>query len=177
MFNALRQGLGSGVTLVVPTQTADNSFTSRAYRQATAGLVRRANHSHRAAMPGFDLHTTPAAGVGALAEYVRRQQGAIRSNHPQCSFAALGPDAAPLMERHHLDCHLGEESPLGALYDADASILLLGVGYASCTAFHLPSTDAPGTDRFRSSAASCGTTAAVKSSGSPPFDRTTPTSS
>jgi aminoglycoside 3-N-acetyltransferase len=38
---------------------------------------------------------------------------------------------------HDLNCHLGERSPLRWLYDADAAILLLGVGYAACTAFHL----------------------------------------
>jgi aminoglycoside 3-N-acetyltransferase len=41
------------------------------------------------------------------------------------------------MAGHQVDCHLGEDSPLGKLYDADASVLLLGVGYESCTALHL----------------------------------------
>jgi aminoglycoside 3-N-acetyltransferase len=41
------------------------------------------------------------------------------------------------MRVHRLESHLGEESPLGALYAADATILLLGVGFSVCTAFHL----------------------------------------
>ncbi|MEU8299047.1 AAC(3) family N-acetyltransferase [Micromonospora sp. NPDC048909] len=75
--------------------------------------------------------------MGVLAEHVRRQPGAVRSGHPQTSFAALGPAAARLTAVHDLDCHLGERSPLGALYAADALVLLLGVDYAACTAFHL----------------------------------------
>jgi aminoglycoside 3-N-acetyltransferase len=75
--------------------------------------------------------------MGAFAEYVRTQPGAQRSAHPQSSFAALGPRAASAKSRHDLDCHLGERSPLGWLYDAGAAIALIGVGYSACTAFHL----------------------------------------
>jgi aminoglycoside N3'-acetyltransferase len=42
-------------------------------------------------------------------------------------------------------CHLGERSPLGWLYAADAAILLLGVGYDACTAFHLAEYRRPST--------------------------------
>jgi aminoglycoside 3-N-acetyltransferase len=41
------------------------------------------------------------------------------------------------MAVHDLDCHLGERSPLAALYWADAYLLLLGVGFESCTGLHL----------------------------------------
>jgi aminoglycoside 3-N-acetyltransferase len=75
--------------------------------------------------------------MGILAEHVRRDPTAVRSTHPQTSFAALGPAAAQLMRVHDLDCHLGERSPLGALYRAGATVLLLGVDYRACTAFHL----------------------------------------
>jgi len=75
--------------------------------------------------------------MGRLAEEIRTSPGAIRSVHPQTSFAALGPLAGPLMSGHRLDCHLGEFSPLARLYDVNARILLLGVGYDACTAFHL----------------------------------------
>ena len=61
----------------------------------------------------------------------------MRSAHPQTSFAALGPKARELMNDHAVDCHLGECSPLGRLYEEGAWILLLGVGYATCSAFHL----------------------------------------
>ncbi|MGN9777996.1 aminoglycoside N(3)-acetyltransferase [Micromonospora sp. H33] len=137
LSTALREVLGAAGTVVVPTQTAGNSITSPAFRAATAGLTAREAAEMEARIPPFDPDRSPSQGMGALAEYVRRQPGAMRSRHPQTSFAALGPAAATLTTVHDLDCHLGERSPLGALYAADAHVLLLGVDYAVCTAFHL----------------------------------------
>jgi aminoglycoside 3-N-acetyltransferase len=124
-------------TLVVPTQTTLNSLTSRAFLAATAGLSAQERARFVAAMPGFDPASTPSTGMGAFAEYLRTRPSAVRSNHPQVSFAALGPRARACTSAHDLDCLLGDRSPLGWLYAADAAILLLGVGYSACTAFHL----------------------------------------
>jgi aminoglycoside 3-N-acetyltransferase len=88
-------------------------------------------------MPGFDPARTPSFGVGVIPERVRTWPGAARSGHPQTSFAALGPRAEWFVERHDLDSQLGEASPLGRLEQADAWILLVGVGFERCTAFHL----------------------------------------
>lgn len=137
LLGALLSILGTEGTLVVPAQTAGNSNTSPRYLAATAGLSPDEAAAFETTIPGFDPATSPVEGMGSLAERVRRQPGAVRSGHPQTSFAALGPRAAALTAVHDLDCHLGERSPLGALYAADAKILLLGVGYAVCTAFHL----------------------------------------
>jgi aminoglycoside 3-N-acetyltransferase len=137
LLNAIQDVVGPASTLVVPTQTAWNSLSSRAFHAATAGLDPEGCARFIAAMPGFDPANTPAFGMGAFAEYVRTRPAARRSAHPQTSFAALGPAAAAAMAVHDLDCHLGERSPLRWLYDADAAILLIGVGYAACTAFHL----------------------------------------
>ena len=134
---ALRGVLGAAGTLVVPTGTADNSDTSRAYLARIKGMTASEVARYRAAMPPFDRDRTPSTGTGRIAEEVRMTPGAIRSAHPQTSFAALGPGAHWLMDGHALDCHLGEASPLGRLYEADARILLLGVGYEACTALHL----------------------------------------
>jgi aminoglycoside 3-N-acetyltransferase len=136
LLDAIRDVAGPA-TLVVPAQTAWNSLTSRAFRAATAGLDPDGYARYVAAMPGFDPASTPSAGMGEFAEYVRTRPGAFRSAHPQSSFAALGSEAAACMSVHDLDCHLGERSPLRWLYDASAAILLLGVGYSACTAFHL----------------------------------------
>ena len=48
-----------------------------------------------------------------------------------------GHEARDLAEDHRRNCHLGEHSPLGKLYQMGAYVLLLGVGYERCTAFHL----------------------------------------
>ena len=137
LLGAIQDVAGPAATLVVPAQTAWNSLTSRAFRAATAGLDPDGYARYVAAMPGFDPANTPSAGMGAFAEYVRTRPEARRSTHPQSSFAALGPSAAAAMAVHDLDCHLGERSPLRWLYDAGAAILLIGVGYSACTAFHL----------------------------------------
>ncbi|WP_328424781.1 MULTISPECIES: AAC(3) family N-acetyltransferase [unclassified Micromonospora] len=137
LAGALRDVLGPAGTLLVPTQTAGNSTTSRTYLAATAGMDAAQLARYEAALPGWDGRTTPSQRMGALAEFVRCAPGAVRSDHPQTSFAALGPRARQLTDRHDLDCHLGERSPMGALCAADGQILLLGVGYEACSALHL----------------------------------------
>lgn len=144
---ALRRAVGPRGTVVVPAFTPENSDTSPHYRERVRGLGPEAVEAVRASMPPYDPALTPAPSMGALAETVRTAAGARRSAHPQTSFAALGPGAARLLDRHRADCHLGEDSPLARLYEADARILLLGTGYATCTAFHLGEYRRPGPPR------------------------------
>lgn len=134
---AMRDAVGPEGTLTVPTGTAGNSDTSRLYLERTADLTAEQISHYQAAMPPFDLATTPSDGMGRIAERLRTTPGAVRSAHPQSSFAALGPMAHKLMDGHAVDCHLGESSPLARMYEIGAWILLLGVGYPACSAFHL----------------------------------------
>jgi aminoglycoside 3-N-acetyltransferase len=134
---ALRDAVGDSGNIVVPASTEANSLTSRAHRARIARLSAAEAKNYRDAMPAFDPASTPG-GAGAIAEAVRTAKGAFRSEHPQSSFAAIGPLAWDLMANHSLDCHLGEDSPLGHLYKLDRTfVLLLGVGYKACTALHL----------------------------------------
>lgn len=134
VVHALLDVLGPTGTLVVPTHTANNRDPSRwtnpAIPEAWWPVIREN-------MPGFDSARTPSFGVGVIPERVRTWPGAVRSGHPQTSFAALGADAEWIVERHDLDSQLGERSPLGRLEQAEAWILLLGVDFDRCTAFHL----------------------------------------
>ncbi|MEU0128414.1 AAC(3) family N-acetyltransferase [Streptomyces sp. NPDC006289] len=134
---ALRGALGPGGTLVVPAFTPENSDTSRSYLDRVRGLSDEACAAVRAAMPPFSPGGSPAPAMGALAETVRLTPGALRSAHPQTSFAAVGPAAEKLLTGHRQDCHLGEGSPLARLYETDAQVLLLGTGFDTCSAFHL----------------------------------------
>ena len=137
LLQAIADVTGPAATIVVSAQTPWTSRTSRAFRAATTGRDQKGIDDYVASLPVFDRESTPSYGVGKFAEYVRTHAEAKRSGHPQTSFAALGPGAAAIASGHDPECHLGERSPLRWLYDADAAILLLGVGYAVCSAFHL----------------------------------------
>lgn len=135
--DALLTALGADGTLVVPAFTTENSDTSTAHLRLVAGMTPTQAAAFRATMPAFDPAMTPCTAMGRLAESVRTAGGAVRSAHPQTSFAALGRRAGELLSAHPLSSHLGEESPLGALYRAGARVLMINVGFSVCTAFHL----------------------------------------
>lgn len=134
VVTALLDVLGEAGTLVVPAQSADNSDPA-GWRNPPVPESWWAEI--RASMPPYDPRTTPATGVGVIPEAVRTWPGAVRSAHPQTSFAAIGARAAEVVAEHALDSQLGERSPLARLAELDARVLLLGVGFDSCTAFHL----------------------------------------
>lgn len=148
---AIADVIGPSASVVVPTHTANNSTTSNVHRDATRRLSDTARTEFEAAMAGFDPLTTASFGMGELAEYLRRRPDAVRSRHPQTSFAAVGGTARRLVAVHDLTSHLGPRSPIGALYAADATILLAGVGYDACTALHLAEyrLERPPTQRYR----------------------------
>ncbi|HUT80742.1 MAG TPA: AAC(3) family N-acetyltransferase [Candidatus Bathyarchaeia archaeon] len=80
---------------------------------------------------------TPTRGMGRIPEIFRQYKGVLRSNHPIASFAAWGKYARKITEEHDLVEEFGMKTPLGKLYDLDAKILLLGVGYENNTSLHL----------------------------------------
>ncbi|WP_329566675.1 aminoglycoside N(3)-acetyltransferase [Kitasatospora sp. NBC_01266] len=147
---ALRSALGPGGTLLAFTGTPENSDTSRLDAVATRGLDRAALAAYRRAMPPFDPLTTPSSpSMGRLSEELRTAPGALRSAHPQTSFAALGPMSGALIADHPLDCHLGERSPIGRLYKAGGQVLMLGASMDRCTVLHLAQYRVPGAPRKR----------------------------
>lgn len=134
VVRGLLGALGPDGTLVVPAQSADLSDPAV---WSKPPVPPQWWDTIRATMPAYDPLTTPTRGVGVVPETVRTWPGALRSAHPQTSFAAVGPNAGRVVEGHASDCRLGERSPLARLESLGARVLLLGAGYDSCTAFHL----------------------------------------
>ena len=134
VIQALLEAVGPAGTLVMPAHSPD--LTDPANWEAPP--VPQAWHDTiRQTMPAYDARYTPTRGMGRVAELFRTWPGAVRSNHPSTSFAALGPLAPEITSQHELTAPLGMASPLGALYERDAKVLLLGVDFDKCTALHL----------------------------------------
>jgi aminoglycoside 3-N-acetyltransferase len=134
VVQALLDAVGPEGTVVVPAQTGDNSDPAGWSRPPVPEDWWQTIRAHT---PGFDPRVTPTRGMGAIPEVLRTWPGAVRSAHPQTSFAAVGPRAGEIVAVHDLDSQCGDRSPLGALERLGARVLLLGADFQSCTAFHL----------------------------------------
>ena len=74
----------------------------------------------------FDLEQTPSFNVGVLSEFVRRQEGALRSCHPFVSYTAIGAKAERIT-RNVSRCAYGVESPMARMLECDTFTLNIGV--------------------------------------------------
>ena len=150
VVQALLDAVGPDGTVVVPTQTGDNSDPSGWSRPPVPEEWWEPIRAH---LPAYEPAITPSRGMGAVAETVRTWPGALRSPHPASSFSALGHLAADVTRDHGLDDSLGDRSPLGVLERGGGRVLLLGVGYSSATALHLAEYRVPGAKRVAESGA------------------------
>lgn len=137
VISALMAAAGSEGTIVMPAHSGDWSDPMEWGNPPVPEEWFQAIYE---SMPAFDRRITPTRGVGRIPELFRTNPSAIRSDHPQVSFSAAGRNATDIVIEHPLSPSLGMDSPLGRMYSLDAKVLLLGVGYSSCTSFHLAET-------------------------------------
>ncbi len=134
VIDALLEVIGYEGTIVVSMQSGDNSEPG--YWQYPPVAIRffdviRKSH------PSFHTTHSDVHRMGAISKSIRHREGSVTTSHPAVAFSAIGKYARFICRHHPLDFPLSKESPLGACYDLKAHILLLGVDYDSCTAFHL----------------------------------------
>ncbi|MEM6945014.1 MAG: AAC(3) family N-acetyltransferase [Pseudomonadota bacterium] len=90
---------------------------------------------------GFDPTYSSCHHLGALAETFRSWPGVVRSRHPVHSLTALGPGARDIVAHHPRDWAFGLEGPFGQLLETGrAKVLMLGSGWARCSALHTAET-------------------------------------
>jgi aminoglycoside 3-N-acetyltransferase len=111
VYEALRRAIGEDGTLIVPTYTP-------ALEPDTL----------------FDPASTSSQGVGLLSEHVRMLPGAIRSQCPMHSHAAMGPDAQCLLTPSgHFS--IGPGSDFELLLERGYFLLLLGCSFKEGASF------------------------------------------
>ena len=134
VIEALIEAVGPGGTIMMPAQSWKNLDPETGVHGDVPPeywpLIREN-------WPAYDKALTPTNTMGAVAEMFRQWPGALRSDHPARSVAALGRYAAYLTEGHDLSDIFGDGSPLGRLYALDGAVLLIGVGYDKNTSLHL----------------------------------------
>lgn len=134
VIQALMDVVGSEGTILMPTQTVDNSDPSHwenpPVPEAWWEIIRQN-------MPAFSPEYTPTRSMGRIVETFRTYPGVKRSNHPTYSFAAWGKHADYILSEQPLEEGFGERSPLAKIFELEGDILLLGVGHDSNTSLHL----------------------------------------
>ncbi|SPT51645.1 MULTISPECIES: aminoglycoside 3-N-acetyltransferase [Actinomadura] len=131
VINALRDAVGERGTLMVTCGWNDAPPYDFVEWPPEWQDALRAEH------PAYDpLLSEADHSNGRLPEALRRWPGAVRSRHPDVSFAALGPQAHALMDDHPWDDPHGLDSPLARLTDMGGRVLMLGAPLDTITLLH-----------------------------------------
>ncbi len=133
VVQALMDAVGEEGTIIMPTQTGDNSDPSEWQNPPVPEewwpIIREET-------PAYDPQFTPTRGMGKIVEAFRAFSGVQRSLHPTYSFAAWGKHAKYIVSEQPLEEGFGHQSPLAKIYELDGYVLLLGVQHDSNTSLH-----------------------------------------
>lgn len=131
---ALQRTVTESGTVVLPTFCGQNSDPAVWEQPPVPESWIDTVCEHR---PAYRPEVTPSHSVGSVPEVFRQYPDAVRSRHPIYPFAAWGADAVEITADHSYDDGLGDGSPLAALYDRNARVLLLGTDHSTSTSLHL----------------------------------------
>lgn len=134
VIQALMDVVTKDGTIIMPSQSTDLSDPSE---WQYPPVPEEWWQEIRDTMPAFHPAYTPVRGMGKIVEVFRHFPDVSRSSHPAYSFVAWGKNKSVILTEHSLTFGLGEQSPLARLYELDAVVLFIGVGYNTNTCFHL----------------------------------------
>ena len=143
VVRALLDALGARGTLMAYT-----SWEEHAYHPGERPAAHR--RAYAAEPPAFDPAVSEAVrGHGRVPERIRTWPGALRSDHPEASVAALGPLADRLTRDHPAHDSYGPDSPFARLVAEDGQVLMLGAPLDTVTLLHHAEAIAAVDDRRR----------------------------
>ncbi len=131
---ALQEAVGENGNIVMPAQTGQLTDPAKWENPPVPESWWKII---RAETPPFDPFVTPTRGMGVIAETFRSMPDVSRSFHPYHSFCAWGKDKRWIVHNQPLAESLGDDSPLGKLYQLSAKIILFGVENNNNTSLHL----------------------------------------
>ncbi len=134
IVDALMEVITDGGTILMPTQTTDNTDPSSWVNPPALPSIWE---DLRENMPAYHPEQSDLTEMGAIAENFRHRSGVMFSNHPNTSFAAWGRYARLLCNRQSLHFPLAEESPVARLYELKGHVLMLGTDFTTVTGLHL----------------------------------------
>lgn len=135
LIEALLEAVGDQGLIGMPGFSRD-AYDPTSFIDSNLSLQDR--HRIRSQVPGFDPERSNVRQNGAVPEAFRSWPGIVRSNHPTSSVLLLGRDAQGYAAKHDPhDWATGPKTPWARLKDRPAmKILLIGVGWDRCSAFH-----------------------------------------